>query len=106
MVLACALTVGLVAAPGAQSKGAPAASPKTLETYRLKCQTCHGENGVAPVKTMGFVGREWKHGTTVQAAAKVITEGVKGTAMLPFKAQLTKDEILALARLVRSFDKK
>jgi hypothetical protein len=26
--------------------------------------------------------------------------------MLPFKAQLTKDEILALARLVRSFDKK
>ena len=36
---------------------------------------------------------------------KVIEEGVPGTAMLSFKAQLTPEEIDGLARYVRSFDK-
>lgn len=58
------------------------------------------------MKPMSFVGREWKHGARLQDSVKVIGEGVKATAMLPFKEKLTKDEILALAKLVRSFDKK
>jgi hypothetical protein len=53
---------------------------------------------------MSLVGREWKHGTSTQQIAKTITDGVAGTAMLPNKDKFTKEEILALARLVRSFD--
>jgi len=35
----------------------------------------------------------------------VIAEGVPGSAMLPFKAQLTPEQTEALAAYVRSFDK-
>jgi cytochrome c553 len=35
----------------------------------------------------------------------VIRNGVKGTAMLPFKSKLTDDQIVALAKHVRAFDK-
>ena len=55
---------------------------------------------------MSLVDREWKHGTSTQQIAKTITEGIPGTAMLPNKDKFTKEEILALARLVRSFDPK
>lgn len=89
-----------------QATKASAPSAKTLELYKIKCQNCHGPGGVAMAPPLSFVGREWKHGARLQDNVKVISEGVKGTAMLPFKATLTKEEILALARLVRSFDKK
>ena len=55
---------------------------------------------------MSLVDREWKHGTSTPEIAKTITDGVPGTAMLPNKDKFTKEEILALARLVRTFDPK
>jgi mono/diheme cytochrome c family protein len=54
---------------------------------------------------MNLADAEWKHGTKLADIQKVIEEGVAGTAMLPFKAQLTPEEIEGLAKLVRSFDK-
>lgn len=72
--------------------------------YRLHCQVCHGVGGKAPLPEMAFFEREWKHGTSSAAIAKVITEGIKGTPMLSFQKKLSPDEIMALARLVRSFD--
>ncbi len=67
---------------------------------------CHGANGKAPMPEMAFVEREWKHGTSSAQMAKTIAEGVKGTPMMPFKGKLKPEQITALAKLVRSFDKR
>jgi mono/diheme cytochrome c family protein len=75
----------------------------TKDLYVTHCQMCHGEDGRAPLQEMGFVGRKWKTKTAAEGA-KVITEGVPGTAMLPFKGKLTKEQIIALARYVRTLD--
>ena len=55
---------------------------------------------------MAFVGREWKHGTKTADMIKVITSGVPGTVMMPFKGRLTEQQIKDLAAYVRSLDKK
>lgn len=99
--LLCAGTMSAQRKPEAKKS---AADVKAEENYAKICQPCHGPNGKSPLPTMSLVGREWKHGTSLQQIAKTIAEGVPGTAMLPNKEKLTKEEILALARLVRSFD--
>ena len=77
----------------------------TANLYRVNCQMCHGPNGKALIPEMAFVGRKWKHGTKSSDMVKIITEGVKGTPMLPFKSKFTAVQIRALARYVRAFDK-
>jgi mono/diheme cytochrome c family protein len=77
---------------------------ETARLYRLHCQMCHGANGKAPIPEMAMVGRKWKHGTSSAQMAKIISEGVKGTAMKPFKGKLKPEQILALAKHVRAFD--
>ena len=89
--------------PAAPKPGGPAAA-KAEENYGKVCQPCHGPKGKSPLPGMSLIGREWKHGTSTPQIAKTITDGVPGTAMLPNKDKFTKEEILALARLVRSFD--
>ncbi len=76
-----------------------------LRLYRLHCQMCHGANGKSPNKDMAFVGRKWKHGTASADMAKTIAEGVKGTPMVSFKGKLKPEQIEALAKFVRAFDK-
>ena len=90
--------------PQLLSSPAPQSSD-TANLYRVHCQMCHGPNGKALIPEMAFVGRKWKHGTKSADMAKIITEGVKGTPMLPFKSKLTAVQIRALARYVRAFDK-
>jgi mono/diheme cytochrome c family protein len=77
----------------------------TLELYKTRCFACHLADGNAPMKEMNLADAEWKHGSKVADIVKVIEEGAPGTAMLGFKAQLSAEEIGALARYVRSFDK-
>ena len=89
----------------ADRKGDAAPSEATLELYRSKCQQCHMADGDSPIEPMNFTDGKWIHGSKPEAVAKVITEGVPATAMLPFKAQLTPDQIADLAAYVRSFDK-
>jgi len=94
---------GVVAgSPGEAAGQAGKADAKAL--YTQHCQMCHGENGKAPLPEMSFAARTWKHGTRTSDMVKTITDGVPGTAMMPFKEKLSSDEIAALARLVRSFD--
>ena len=78
----------------------------TTKLYGSMCQACHGADGKSPMKEMAFVGREWKHGTKTADMIKVITDGVPGTVMMPFKGRLTEQQIRDLARYVRSLDKK
>ena len=85
----------------------PSAGPQSSDTanlYRVNCQMCHGPGGKALIPEMAFVGRKWKYGTKSTDMAKIITEGVPGTPMLPFKSKLTAAQIKALARYVRAFD--
>lgn len=107
--LAAALAVALPSLAAGQTKtpaaAAAAKGPAVKEVYASMCQACHGPDGKAPIKEMGFAGRTWKT-KSVAASAKTIREGVPGTAMLPFKGRLTEQQIMALAKHVRSLDRK
>jgi cytochrome c oxidase cbb3-type subunit 3 len=74
--------------------------------YATKCQTCHGVDGKSPFPDLSLVDDKWLHGGSVAEITKVIEEGVTGKAMAPFKSQLTKEQIDALAKYVRSLSKK
>jgi len=82
-----------------------AAKIDAAELYQTNCQACHGPDGESPLEPLSFVDDAWKHGSRLQDIVKVVTEGVNETPMLSFKDKLTKEEILAIAKLVRSFDK-
>jgi mono/diheme cytochrome c family protein len=81
------------------------ATEATLEVYKAKCQQCHMADGNSPLEPLNFADAAWKHGSSVTEIAKVISEGVPGSAMLPFKGQVPDDQVEPLARYVRSFDK-
>lgn len=95
-------------APAQQAAGGDtaAADAKAAETYKSKCSICHAMDGNSPLPNMSFADGVWKHGTTVKEMVTTISNGVPGTAMMPFKTQFTPEEIEALARHVRKFDKK
>lgn len=92
------------AKPGAGDAGD--ADAKAAEAYKTKCSMCHAMDGNSPLPNMSFADGVWKHGTTVKEMVATISNGVPGTAMMPFKTQFTPEEIEALARYVRKFDKK
>jgi len=102
LVIAGVATAALAVAASAQDKPTEA----TLDLYKMKCLACHLADGNAPIPEMNFANGVWKHGSKVADLVKVINEGVPGTAMVSFKEQLSAAEILALARYVRTFDKK
>jgi mono/diheme cytochrome c family protein len=86
------------------ASGAAPQEPPTPELYRAKCQQCHMADGNSPLEPMNFTDGKWAHGSKPAEVAKVITDGVPGTAMLPFKAQLSPEQVTALAAYVRAFD--
>lgn len=93
------------AASVAPPVGQKAAKIDAAELYKTNCLACHGPDGESPLEPLSFVDDAWKHGSSLQNIVKVVTEGVDSTPMLAFKEKLTKEEILAIAKLVRSFDK-
>jgi mono/diheme cytochrome c family protein len=107
--LVLAAPVAFLLAITAFASSAPTPSPQgkkadpIKDVYVSNCQMCHGPDGQAPVKEMGFVGRKWKTKTTAEAAS-VIAKGVPGTVMLAFEGKLTKEQVTALARYVRALD--
>jgi cytochrome c oxidase cbb3-type subunit 3 len=99
-----ALGCFLLAAPSAAQPAGTARPAEEL--YKTNCAMCHMPDGNAAIKQMNFADGEWKHGTSSKELATVITNGVPGTAMMPFKGRLSEKEILELAKYVRKFDKK
>lgn len=91
--------------PATQATKAAKPSEATVKLYASNCQACHGPDGKSPMPEMSFVGRKWKHGTKTGDMITVITNGVPGTVMMPFKGRLTEQQIKDLARYVRSLDK-
>ena len=108
LLLPVAVLASLVAlGTGAVLRAQSAAPPDAAALYKKHCQMCHmadGNNTV--VKNASFADGVWVHGSSVEELAAVIKNGVKGTAMLPFAKKLGDPEIEALARYVRTFDKK
>lgn len=76
-----------------------------VPVYEEKCMACHMADGKAAMEDMTLADAKWKHGSKLADIVKTITNGVEGTAMLPFKDQLSKEQIEALAKYVRAFDK-
>ena len=93
--------VGLVGA----SASAQEASEETKDNYKMKCAACHLADGKGAMPEMNLSDAKWEHGSTVADIVKVISEGVPGKAMVSFKAQLSDEQIEALAVYVRAFDK-
>jgi mono/diheme cytochrome c family protein len=104
--LAAAVLLSLAAVPPATAAAPYKPTEETLELYKAKCGQCHMPDGNSPLEPLNFVDGIWKHGDSVKAIAVVINDGVQGSAMLPFKSQVTPEQAEALARYVRSFDKK
>ena len=73
--------------------------------YKARCLMCHAANGDGKAKNASFADGVWVHGNSPAEIAAVIRDGVKGTAMLPFKSKLNDAEVDALAKYVRAFDK-
>jgi mono/diheme cytochrome c family protein len=102
-VLLAVFVLFLTVAVDAQTAG----TGKTAEeNYKATCQPCHMADGNAALEPMNFADGKWKHGPAAGELAKVIANGVPGTAMMPFKTRFSEQEILALAKYVRHFDKK
>ena len=103
------LTVAGLVLAGAAGVAAAADAHKPTEeiiaVYKAKCKVCHMADGASPLEPMNFADGKWVHGNTIADITKIIAEGAPATAMLPFKSQLTPEEIAGLARYVRSFDK-
>jgi mono/diheme cytochrome c family protein len=84
----------------------PATSNRpAAELYKSNCVMCHMPDGNAAIPQMNFADGKWAHGTTPAQLAKVITNGVPGTAMMSFNERFSDKEILALAKYVLAFDK-
>lgn len=109
-VLAGAFLLGsnlVVAQEAAQTPDAAQTSEVDAEeVYTTRCVACHGADGSSQLPDMSFADGVWKHGSSEEEVAKTITEGVLGTAMMPFESQLSQEEIKALAKYVRQFDPK
>ena len=101
-VVGCLALASVASAQGAR----PTTNRPAQELYVQNCQMCHMPDGNAAIKQMNFADGEWIHGTTIKQQVKVVADGVTGTAMMPFKDRLSDQEILALVKLVRAFDKK
>ena len=115
LVVMVGASSSLALAQAAKKKGAAkAAGPVPTaaeveaaeEIYKTKCAVCHTPDGNSPIPNMNFADGEWRHGSTVKDVMKTISDGVQGTAMMPFKTQFSEGEIAALARKVRGFDPK
>ncbi len=103
LILPAALLV-LTAVAFAQA-ARPTTNRPAAELYKANCVMCHMPDGNAAIPQMNFADGKWAHGTTPVQLAKVITNGVPGTAMMGFKDRFSDKEILALAKYVKAFDK-
>jgi mono/diheme cytochrome c family protein len=73
--------------------------PPGLVVFNRTCLLCHGPAGKGTALATPLTAQR-KHATTEAAAVEVITNGIKGTTMAPFKGTLTEREIRDVAKYV------
>ena len=74
---------------------------KGRELFGKHCSGCHGEKGRG-VGTLDLTDSIVIHGDTDGEIFHVITDGIEGTAMRPFKKELTKDMRWHLVNYMKS----
>jgi mono/diheme cytochrome c family protein len=94
------LAAVLLLAPASVARTADQA---TVALYKARCQVCHGVNGRSSDRDRNLADGRWIHGRALADVIRVIEEGVPGKAMVSFRDQLSKRQIAALARYVRTF---
>lgn len=114
LVFGAAIALALLAAVLLRPKPAPptpdiANDPLLVEGHRLyqqRCISCHGPTGKGdgPIAATlqgaspgNLSDNEWKHGDRPDQVIDVITKGVLGTSMSPWKGEFTEDQIRAAA---------
>lgn len=103
------IALGIVTCASAGAAQAPAVQTADGQAlYRQSCRACHGAAGVAPqrmltlYKTLPALDSAFLAKRSDDSLVAAIQNGV-GRDMKPFKDKLTKDEILAVAKYVRTF---
>ncbi len=76
--------------------------------YQMNCASCHGVNGdlvggIANARNL--VEGQWKAGEGTIAHFKVLQNGIAGSAMVSFKAQLKSNERWAVIQFIESITK-
>ncbi len=76
--------------------------------FKMNCASCHGANGdlVGGIPTArNMVEGQWKMGNGLTDHFKVLQNGIAGTAMVSFKAQLKPYERWALVNFIDTLTK-
>lgn len=107
-VLVASVVGGLVLGPALRARKPATASASGALVYRVNCASCHGPEGRGD-GTSGeklrppprdFSARPWRFDPSKDSIAKVVADGIPGTAMASFKAGLSPTEIDAVSEYV------
>jgi cytochrome c oxidase cbb3-type subunit 3 len=108
--LLCLLVFGVAVPVESRAQDTDAAKQDLIKrgalVYKTRCVLCHNAEGKSPNKRMRFADHEWKHGDKPEQVQKVVTEGVKGTAMMGFKNRLNDNDIKAVTAYIMDLSEK
>jgi cytochrome c oxidase cbb3-type subunit III len=106
--LRCALIITAACLVFAALSAAAADQPDGAALFKQNCSMCHGADGkgFAALKTPDFTDPKWQASKTDQEISSVIKNGKPNTMMQAFGSKLKDDEIEALVKQIRSFNKK
>ena len=106
------LVAGAILALGWGASRAAAHEPDGAALYRQNCRSCHGGTGVAPARMLALypsiknlADSTFLRARSVDSIAAVIRHGA-GRDMKPFADRLSNQEILAIAKFVKTLPPK
>ena len=110
-LLSTALFLTLVSGPLLPNAFADSADLETgRDIFYKHCKACHGDKGngktfaanVLNPPPKNFTAEKSKKELTEERMIHSVTKGRKGTAMMPWESNLTKDEIRYVVHYIRS----
>ena len=107
--LVAAFAFVITAGPVARAQCAATDRRPTAQTaaalYKQSCADCHDAKGEGKPNVRPLNG-DLSYGSRVEDISTVIRDGIKGSAMMPFKGKFTEAQIRALAQHVRDLSMK
>jgi mono/diheme cytochrome c family protein len=107
-----ALVAGAILAVGWGTTRAAAQEPDGAALYRQNCRSCHGGTGVPPARMLALypslktlADSAFLRARSADSIAAVIRRGA-GRDMKPFADRLSNQEILAIAKFVKTLASK
>jgi len=107
--LSKAIFIGLSFFSFSQALADPVDSETGRDIFFKHCKACHGDKGngktfaanVLNPPPKNFTSEKSKKELTEKRMLQSVTEGRKGTAMMPWKSRLTEQEIKAVVGYIR-----